>query len=161
MFNLFRKPKSHKHEFHVVAFDTGYFTTYSDSGSDSETESSKRHHLTFSKCACGKREMTESERTKRSRHSVAHSGITHAEHLWVIKDILSISGDANVYDDNYYMTAKNTDVNTWKYRPVTGVGEILKLLEDDSEFQVLCKEQPNVETAFGDFEAVVKLHENL
>jgi hypothetical protein len=52
-------------------------------------------------------------------------------------------------------------LDTWKYKPVTGVDKILKLLQDDSEFQELCKEHPNVDTAFGQFDTLIKLHENL
>ena len=156
MFKLFRKPVLHKHKFYVVAFDSGYKTTYPDI----EGQSPKCHHLTFSKCDCGERKMTESDTTKRGKYASPHIGITKSENLWVIKGILKLSSDADVYDDDYSVTATG-GLDTWKYKPVTGVDKILKLLQDDSEFQELCKEHPNVDTAFGQFEAIVKLHENI
>jgi hypothetical protein len=156
MFNLFNKPVLHKHVFQVVAFDHGYKTLYTDV----EGESPKCHHLTFSKCDCGERQMTESETTRRGKYETPHAGITTAENLWVIKGIMKISSDADVYDDDYSMTA-STGLNTWEYKPITGVDKIIKLLQDDSEFQELCKEHPNVDTAFDNFEAIVKLHENI
>ena len=156
MFNLFNKPVLHKHAFHVVAFDHGYKTTYPDS----KVDPPKCHHLTFSKCDCGERKMTETETTRRSKYAAPHQGITKAENLWTIKGILKLSPDADVYDDDYSMTA-STGLNTWEYKPITGVDKIIKLLQDDSEFQELCKEHPNVDTAFGQFEAIVKLHENI
>jgi hypothetical protein len=92
---------------------------------------------------------------------VNHALIESAKNLWKENGILSLTALADVYDDDYTLISTNQNVSRWEHRPVIGVGKILKLLEDDSEFQVLCKEQPNVGTAFGDFEAVVKLHENL
>jgi hypothetical protein len=157
MFNLFRKHK-HEHEFHAVAFDYGYRTSYSEDGGEKR---GAPHHLTFSKCACGKRVMTESEHTKRSKHSVPHPGITNAAHTWEINDILLITPSANVYNDDYCITKTTPDIDTWKYKPVTSVRKILKLLQDDSEFKELTQNHPCIGTALDDFVVLIKLHENI
>ena len=138
----------HSHTYNVVAFDHGYHTTYGDC--DEKTY----HHITFSKCDCGHRKVTVTpDRTQ-------HGPITRARHAWIEQETLRITSKADVYDDNYQQTDVQTHINTWEYKPITGVQKIVNSLRDDQEFKQLQSHQL-VADAFAQLETVIKLHENI
>jgi hypothetical protein len=148
--NLFNK---HKCKWHVIAFDHGYQTTFSDSATR------EKHNLTFSRCECGNRKMTGNEFGSASRHS----SITKSMHRWVEMNILQLTDESSIFNMDYTCVrpATSTDVGTWYFRPLTGIEKLIKQLKQDAEFIALSEANQLVEDAFNEFETVVKLHENI
>lgn len=145
----------HKHIFHVVAFDYGYYTTHVQTDTD---DIDIYHHITFQKCSCGKRQF---EYLKGGREAMGHRGITKARLLWEEKGKLQLTKLADVYDDNYSCTKQYSDSGIWEYQPITEIGKIMNMMRDNEEFQELCTDHQMVEDAWGELETVIKLHENI
>lgn len=147
------KPK-HNHTWQTVAFDTGYYTTYTD------TKQKSKHHLRFDHCIdCGARQLVVENSTIGETDN--HDGVHRARHYWVTANILKLSNEADVFNYDYQMTSPAShNIRTWEYQPITDLGKILLMLKANDEFQELCKHKV-VEDTFNQFETSLKLHENL
>ena len=143
----------HKHKFHVVAYDHGYHTSYTD------TDTKTYHHATFSKCDCGARKFDIEKSTGYSGTNT-HGGLMRAKHAWLEKNELRITDKSDVYDDNYTLIDSSRSMYIYAYQPVTGVEKILNLLKNNDEFGELRKHQM-IDDAFVQLETVIKMHENL
>ena len=144
----------HRHKWHVVAFDAGYLTTYTEGGKSN-------HQLTFEKCRCGKRRMVYHDSGYALDAARRHDKITKAKHCWVETGRLRISNEAEVYDPDYEMVSDpNHSVRYWDYKPITEVGLILKKLKTNEEFQEMLQHKM-IADAFGELETVIKMHEKL
>lgn len=156
---MFFKPKVCKHKYsRVVAYDRGYHTTYTD-------ESSLYHQVEFLECMdCGEnRHVSINANFSKREQGVGkrHSSIVAAKHDWIERKRLNLTSKSDIYDDNYACTEPMTvKVRCWEYRPVTEMEKILIMLQENDEFQELCKNQM-VADAFGELETVIKMHEGI
>jgi hypothetical protein len=149
-----RAPKKCNHiDTRVVAYDWGYCTKYEG---DDKKES---HHLTYTICReCGKNRHV----SGKPAHLMIHAAMNNSILLWKENGMLALTSKCNIYDENYESTSpSHFEIKTWKYKPMTGVGRILKTLEDDPEFIELSTSHAMVADAFGELETVIKLHEGM
>lgn len=147
---FFGPKKCRKHEYNVVAFDSSFYTQYTD------TEQKRQHHLRWLRCKhCGQRHMETDGATR-------HRGVEQAKNRWVEQNIVWLTAEGEVYDPDYECVTPPTasTMGTFKFKPITGTQRLLNQLRDDPEFRKLCHHQM-VADAFGELETVVKMHENI
>lgn len=139
------KPCQHK-KYNTVAFDSSYNTTHKAMDGH---ESTHYHHLYWLKCnECGHRKFDKGSANQ-------HSGVEMSRLRWIEQNIVSGADKLDVYDEDYVATNPK-DTTYLKYKPVIGVGKILKTLKTDVEFKELHKHQL-VEDALGQLEVAIKL----
>jgi len=149
----------HRHKFYVVAYDHGYYTTYTDSGTKTF------YHSLFSKCDCGCRTFQVKKSSKYSPSSAytqaeSRGGLMRAKHAWIEKNELRLTASSDVYNDDYVKISSSVALDVYKYQPVTEVGKILNLLKASDEFTELRK-HTMIDDAFGELETVIKMHEGI
>lgn len=142
------KPCRYEHDWSIVAFDTGYYTSYKDAADD-------HHHLRWKEC---KKCKTRGFDDGNVRY---HSGIQNAMHSWIEQKRIRITQSGNLYfPEDYQRIKKGKAIDTYAYKPLVGIEKFLFTMKNDEEFKELLK-QHMVKEAFEEFETVVKLHENL
>jgi hypothetical protein len=90
-----------------------------------------------------------------------HTGVEKVYNRWIEQNTITVSVIGEVYHKDYHLTKVDPGKwQTYEYKRVTGVDQLLALLKADSEFQELLKHQM-VADAFGELETVVRMHENV
>jgi hypothetical protein len=147
----------HKHKWQVVAFDTGYCSTYADRPDLGKVY----HQVSFQQCRCGERRMVIELDGSGQGSASRHKALNQAKHLWAVVGELQLSNEADVYDPDYQMISNpQQDVRVWRYKPVTEIDKILNMLRNTEEWKNLSKHQM-VDDALGELETAIKLHEGI
>jgi hypothetical protein len=148
----------HRHEWRTVAIDNGYNTTNSYS-------IKKHHQCDFLKCECGKRKLdivNDSKYEARNSTSIKnHDGLKQTKVEWEEFNILNLTHMGSIlYDHNYLIVKTGTGTSAYHYKPITEMGEILKMLEKNEEFSKLFANNM-VKDAFDQLVTTISLHQGI
>lgn len=145
----------HRHVWRTVAIDTGYTTI------TSETTNKRPHYVDFLKCKCGVRKFVITNDSKYSPSTDHHSGLKKAKVEWEEYNVLSLTNTSSViYDNDYSVVLPGAEISKWKYKPVTQLDTMLKMIANNNEFKKLSTNKM-VEDAFEQFVTTIALHKNL
>ena len=147
---MFFGPKKCKHKWRVIAYDPAFNSTYGDE------KNRVYHHVKYLKCKlCDERQFEDGGAGE------THKGVNSVKHRWLEQNILMMSAsDGEVYDPDYLPVNTGSNWVTFEFQKLTGVQKILKILKEDQEFKKLAEHQM-VADAFGELEAVIKMHEGI
>jgi len=146
-----------RRQWFVIAFDPGFYTTL-----EYENDRKVSHDITFQESNFGERRMTYGDNGLRLSMAKSHSSITKAKHKWEQQGVIQLTVSGEVYSDDYVniIAPQKDRTGTWKHKPITEVGLLMKQLADSPEFQEIRKHQM-VADAYGELEAVIAMHENI